>query len=52
GPAAQGEFVQNEWHKLIGADKANGWDNQIKDEIGINLSFERAWRSSTFDTPR
>jgi len=52
GPAAQGEFVQNNWHDLIGADEANGWDNQIKDEVGINLSFERAWRSSTLETPR
>ncbi|MBO6666837.1 lipid A deacylase LpxR family protein [Parvibaculum sp.] len=52
GPAAQGEFVQNNWHKLIGAEEANGWRWQIQDEIGVNLSFERAWRSSTFDTPR
>lgn len=52
GPAAQGEFVQNNWHDLIGAEEANGWGNQIRDEVGINLSFERAWRSSTFDTPR
>lgn len=51
GPAAGGEFVQNEWHGLIGADDAKGWDNQIKNEPGINLSFERAWRSSTFVTP-
>jgi hypothetical protein len=49
GPSAQGEFVQNEWHKLIGANQANGWDNQIKDELGVNLSFERAWRSTTFN---
>lgn len=51
GPAAQGEFVQNEWHKIVGADDANGWDNQIENEFGANLSFERAWRSSTFETP-
>lgn len=52
GPSAQGEWVQNEWHGVIGADKANGWDNQIRDEIGFNLSFERAWRSPTFATER
>lgn len=52
GPAAQGEFVQNNWHDLIGADEANGWRHQIQDEVGVNLSFERAWRSSTFDTPK
>lgn len=48
GPSAQGEFVQNGWHKVINVEKANGWDNQIRDEVGLNLSFERAWRSSTF----
>ncbi|HCX68694.1 lipid A deacylase LpxR family protein [Parvibaculum sp.] len=52
GPAAQGEFVQNNWHKLIGVEEAKGWRHQLQDELGINLSFERAWRSSTFDTPR
>lgn len=45
GPAAGGEFVQNNWHKLIGADEANGWDNQLNNEIGLNVTFERAWNS-------
>jgi hypothetical protein len=26
-PSALGEQVQNEFHKLIGADEVNGWDN-------------------------
>ena len=52
GPSAQGEWAQNEWHKIIGVDKANGWRNQIRDEVGVNLSFERAWRSPTFATER
>lgn len=49
GPAAFGEQVQNNWHRLIGADKARGWDNQIRNEPGINLTFERAWRAPALE---
>lgn len=52
GPSAGGEQVQNSWHKLINAEKSYGWDNQLKDEIGVNVSFERAWRSNLFHTPQ
>ncbi|MGV8995405.1 MAG: lipid A deacylase LpxR family protein [Parvibaculaceae bacterium] len=52
GPDAGGEAVQNNWHKLINVEKAEGWDNQIKNELGLNLSFERAWRSNIFQTPK
>lgn len=45
GPSAGGEWVQNEVHKLIGADEAKGWDNQINDEVGIILSYDRRLRS-------
>ncbi len=45
GPAAGGEFVQNNWHKLIGAEEADGWDNQLENELGLNVTFERAWNS-------
>lgn len=51
GPAALGEEVQNNWHVLIGADEAEGWDNQLRNELGVNLTLERAWRSDTFATP-
>jgi lipid A 3-O-deacylase len=44
GPAAFGEEVQNNFHKLIGVDKNRGWDNQLHNEPGINLTFERKWR--------
>jgi lipid A 3-O-deacylase len=53
GPWARGKEVQNDWHSLIGARAANGWSNQIKDEPGINLEYDRLWRipltSSTAD---
>jgi hypothetical protein len=44
GPAAQGEFVQNNWHDLIGGDPVNGWDNQIGNEPGFVVSYERKMR--------
>ncbi|GIK96469.1 MAG: membrane protein [Alphaproteobacteria bacterium] len=46
GPAALGEEVQNTYHRLIGVDEVNGWDNQLHNEPGLNLSFERKWRSA------
>lgn len=45
GPAAQGEFVQNNWHGLIGGDPVNGWDNQIGNEPGFVFSYERKLRA-------
>ena len=44
GPAALGEEVQNEFHKLIDVAESNGWDNQLDNEPGFNLIGERKWR--------
>jgi lipid A 3-O-deacylase len=44
GPHAYGEQVQNNFHDLIGVDRAYGWDNQLKDEPTVNLMLERRWR--------
>lgn len=44
GPAAFGEPVQDTWHGFIGVDAAHGWDNQLKNEPGFALLFERKWR--------
>lgn len=41
GPAANGEFIQNSWHQVIGVDAANGWDAQLKDELGIEIVAQR-----------
>ncbi|MEM7728223.1 MAG: lipid A deacylase LpxR family protein [Pseudomonadota bacterium] len=49
GPSAQGEFLQNEFHDLIGVAEAKGWDNQIGDEVGLNLSFDRKQRVRSRD---
>ncbi|WP_395075673.1 lipid A deacylase LpxR family protein [Hyphococcus sp.] len=45
GPSAQGKFVQNNWHDLIGGDPVNGWDNQIGDEPGVVISYDRKFRA-------
>lgn len=48
GPAALGEEVQNEFHRLIDVATAKGWDNQLENEPGINLIAERKWRAEPF----
>ncbi len=44
GPSAGGEFAQNEFHYLIGIEGAKGWDHQVKDELGVVLTYERKAR--------
>jgi hypothetical protein len=44
GPASLAEFVQVEWHRLIGADHPAGWDNQLKNEPILQLRYETALR--------
>ncbi len=31
-------------HDLRGFDEPNGWDNQLNDEVGFTLAYERKWR--------
>lgn len=45
GPAAGGEFTQNNFHTLIGVSKSYGWANQLHNEPTIGLTFERRWRT-------
>ena len=55
GPAAGGEFVQNNFHRLIGVAPANGWANQLHNEPTLGLTFERRWRTGrgvVFDDPK
>lgn len=47
GPSALGERTQNGFHDLINVAHAEGWDNQIDDEPGANLVYERRYRFST-----
>jgi len=44
GPNAFGKTTQNDYHQFIGIDKSRGWDEQLHDEPGLMLSYERKWR--------
>lgn len=44
GPGALGKQVQNDFHQLIGDAQAQGWSNQIQNEPGATLTYERYWR--------
>lgn len=45
GPSALGRQVQNTWHDFINVPHANGWANQLHDEPGVQLSWERRYRN-------
>jgi len=44
GPGALGKQVQNDWHQFIGIHQAKGWSDQIQNEPGAVVSYERLWR--------
>lgn len=43
GPYALGEQVQSEWHDFINVKEPQGWDNQLENEPGFILFYERKW---------
>ncbi|RXK53862.1 lipid A deacylase LpxR family protein [Oleiharenicola lentus] len=45
GPSALGEQFQNRFHDLINVARANGWANQLRDEPGLRLTWERRYRT-------
>lgn len=44
GPQSFAEDVQKGWHSLFDLPEPRGWDNQLKNELGINLYYEQAHR--------
>lgn len=44
GPSAQGEAVQNNWHRIFGIDPWQGWDTQLRDEPVLQVVHERVRR--------
>ena len=44
GPGALGRQIQNDWHQFIGIHQAQGWSNQIQNEPGAVLAYDRYWR--------
>ena len=45
GPMALGRQAQTTVHRIMGVNKPRGWDNQIKNEPGLVLSWRRRWPS-------
>lgn len=45
GPASLAEETQTKFHQLIGSPEPQGWDNQLKNEPGIILTYQHSWRS-------
>ena len=43
GPQSYAEDVQRGWHTFVNADNPEGWDNQLKNEPGIVLYYDRLW---------
>ena len=44
GPSAYAEESQDFIHELRGIPTAQGWDNQLHDELGVVLGYQRMWR--------
>lgn len=44
GPAAQGEDTQKTVHQIVDTTEPRGWDNQLENEFGVALSYDRKWR--------
>ncbi|MCC7411712.1 MAG: lipid A deacylase LpxR family protein [Gammaproteobacteria bacterium] len=45
GPASLAEQAQNLVHDVRGFDRALGWSNQLDNEPGLALIYERKWRA-------
>ena len=45
GSSSGAEWVQNEVHSIIDSAEARGWDNQIKDEAGVVIAYDRQLRA-------
>lgn len=41
GPSARGKETQDAVHKLLGVERFQGWDNQLRDEPAIQISHGR-----------
>jgi hypothetical protein len=45
GPAALASQAQNDWHEYFMHEAvSNGWGSQLKNEPGLDVTYERHWR--------
>jgi hypothetical protein len=47
GPAAQGEELVAFFHHIFHGRDMEGWDNQIRNRLGVEASWQRRWRTLT-----
>ena len=52
GPSARAGETQNNYHTLMGFKRVEGWRNQIHDEPGLILSWQRTLRAQRIDLGR
>ena len=45
GPQSYAHEVQREMHNLVDSQDPQGWDHQLKNELGLVLVYERKWRT-------
>lgn len=50
GPASQAEQAQKFVHKITASPQPQGWDTQLKNELGILLTYQRSWRELATST--
>ena len=43
GPNARGETIQNNVHRVVGSDPAQGWANQLDNEWIFDVAYEKKW---------
>lgn len=46
GPLARQQQLQNRFHDLIDDIRLGGWDNQLKNEPALLLSYDRRWQQA------
>ena len=44
GPASLARQTQEFVHDITGSDAPKGWDTQLKNELGVVLTYQRSWR--------
>ncbi len=49
GTWSYAEQTQRLIHDLRGFEHPNGWDNQLNDEVGFTLAYERTWRFPKYE---
>jgi hypothetical protein len=45
GPFSKAEQTQKIVHKITNSPKPMGWDHQLKNEVGLLISYDRQWRN-------